>query len=1223
MPEPAPSQYRPPSEGAAQGRTLERTADPSDPNAGLVELRAQAQKLGRNALLALLRADQCRRWVQGNRVTVEWYLGHFPNLAGDARAVLALIANEIALRRQVGDLPTLAEYVERFPGHAAALREHRGLEVPAPGSEATRTVTNPGPGERGLPPAATTDSPEPAAADPTPSRAPGTVVQTAAKAAAAARASALAADHPSIPGYEVLEEVGRGGMGVVYRARQLRLNRTVALKMILAGAQGRSEHLTRFRLETEAVARLRHPNIVQIYEVGEHQGRPFCCLEFVEGGGLDRHLGGAPQPVQTAARLLETLARAMHAAHQEGIVHRDLKPANILLTAGGVPKISDFGLAKHLDDDSWKTHSGIIMGTPPYMAPEQAAGHNREVGPLTDVYALGAILYELLTGRPPFRAATMLETIDQVRTQEPVPPRRLQPKVPRDLETICLKCLQKEPHKRYASALDLAEDVERFLKNEPIRGRPVPGWERLLKWVRRRPAAAALIVMSAVALLSAVLGSLAYLGKRARDAEQALAETRLGNDLRQLIHDGETAAQASDWPKARELGERALAMIAPQEEALAPLRDQAQRLRDEAAGHQQAGDRFQQLTRERDEVLFQATLATGEGSQANISQTRAAAPRALALAGVSLEGRAPLSPDPYWTAEENATAAVACYELLLVLAEAEGQPLPGEGAEPQLRKALRLLDRAASLGWASHPTQAYHLRRARYLEQLGDQAEAKQERRRAADRPPATALDYYLLGDEKYKQGHFAEAVQEFENALEVQPDHFWARYFQAMAYLQLGRAAEAKTGLTACLGQSRDLRRRDFIPIYLHVLRGYANIRLKEFHAAEDDFQSALRLKPGPDPAHVLFANRAVLWFQQEKFDRAEADLRQAIALKEDYQAHVTLAQVYQKEKKWAEAAGQLDQALALEPDLAVLYRLRARLKEGSPDPDLEAALRDCDRAIAIEARSGPSPDLAKDHAERGRILQRRRQYADAVAAYDAALKIDPGLTRAHLGRADAELELGHYKEALASLDAYLKKGGRPRVEVYRARGLARAKLGRHAEAIDDYSRALESNPKDEERASLHLSRGEQYLAVNALAPALDDFEEAVRLDPASADAWLACAHVRVQLGDAEKGVADAERAVRGGPKESRLWHGAARVYVQAAGQRKAERGHEEVEARLRHRYLQRAVDLLRRALDVEPAEHRQSYWRDNVLTDAALVPLRGLPEFVRLSGGLDGRER
>ncbi|HEV3262371.1 MAG TPA: serine/threonine-protein kinase, partial [Gemmataceae bacterium] len=272
-----------------------------------------------------------------------------------------------------------------------------------------------------------------------------------------------------IAGYEILGVLGRGGMGVVYQARQVKLRRLVALKMILAGQHAGPEQLARFRAEAEAVARLQHANIVQIHEVGEHDGQPFFSLEFVEGGSLAHKLAGVPEPPAQAARLVETLARAIEAAHQRGIIHRDLKPANVLLTADGTPKITDFGLAKHLQDEpavskgepgvstaGGLTATGAVLGTPSYMAPEQAAGKAGEMTAAVDIYALGAILYELLTGRPPFRAATVLETLEQVRTVEPVPPSRLQPKVPRDLETICLKCLEKEPGKRYPSAQELA-----------------------------------------------------------------------------------------------------------------------------------------------------------------------------------------------------------------------------------------------------------------------------------------------------------------------------------------------------------------------------------------------------------------------------------------------------------------------------------------------------------------------------------------------------------------------------------------------------------------------------------------------------------------------------------------------------------------------------------------------------------------------------------------------
>ena len=249
----------------------------------------------------------------------------------------------------------------------------------------------------------------------------------------------------SVPGYEILGELGRGGMGVVYKARQVGLDRVVALKMILAGGHAGPKHLARFRAEAEAVAQLQHPNIVQVHEVGEHEGKPFFSMEFCPGGGLDRKLQGTPLPPAEAARLVETLARAVHAAHQQNVIHRDLKPANVLLGADGTPKVTDFGLAKRLDADKMLSLTGQVLGTPSYMPPEQAAGKTLQVGPAADIYALGAILYECLTGRPPFKAASAIETLLQVVRDDPVPPRRLQSKTPRDLETICLKALAKEP----------------------------------------------------------------------------------------------------------------------------------------------------------------------------------------------------------------------------------------------------------------------------------------------------------------------------------------------------------------------------------------------------------------------------------------------------------------------------------------------------------------------------------------------------------------------------------------------------------------------------------------------------------------------------------------------------------------------------------------------------------------------------------------------------------
>ncbi len=302
-----------------------------------------------------------------------------------------------------------------------------------------------------------------------------------------------------ISGYEILDELGRGGMGVVYKARQIGLKRFVALKMILSGNYAGAGELVRFRLEAEAAAKLQHPGIVQIYAIDEVDGKPFFCLEFVEGGSLQKKLAGKPQPPRQAAEILEKLARAIAYAHEHHIIHRDLKPANVLLTAAGEPKIADFGLAKQLDNEHERTQSGSILGTPSYMAPEQALGRNSDIGPGADIYSLGVILYEALVGRPPFKGQTVLETLEMVRFQEPLAPSRLQSKIPRDLEKICLMCLQKDPAKRYHSAVALAEDLRRFQVGEPVLARTYSirrVWRRV-----RRPALVAVLVFAVAALL--------------------------------------------------------------------------------------------------------------------------------------------------------------------------------------------------------------------------------------------------------------------------------------------------------------------------------------------------------------------------------------------------------------------------------------------------------------------------------------------------------------------------------------------------------------------------------------------------------------------------------------------------------------------------------------------------------------------------------------------------
>jgi eukaryotic-like serine/threonine-protein kinase len=323
---------------------------------------------------------------------------------------------------------------------------------------------------------------------------------------------------PTVPGYEITGELGRGGMGVVYRARHIRLNRPCALKMIMAGAHAGSDDVARFVTEAEAIARLEHPSIVQIRHIGDADGLPFLELEYLAGGSLDQQLDGTPWPAARAARIAEQVASGIAEAHRQGIVHRDLKPSNVLMAADATPKVGDFGLAKMLDSQSGLTRSESVMGSPSYMAPEQAQGRAKEAGAAVDVYAVGAILYELLTGRPPFRGTTALETLEQVQTAEPVAPSRLVPGTPLDIETICLTCLQKESGKRYVTAQALGDDLRRYLDGRPILARRTGGLERAWRWCRRNRWVAGMFGTAAAAIVILAIGAtLAALTFRAQD----------------------------------------------------------------------------------------------------------------------------------------------------------------------------------------------------------------------------------------------------------------------------------------------------------------------------------------------------------------------------------------------------------------------------------------------------------------------------------------------------------------------------------------------------------------------------------------------------------------------------------------------------------------------------------------------------------------------------------
>jgi WD40 repeat protein len=439
-------------------------------------------------LLAAVEDERERRWQAGDRVLAEEYLAAHPQIVGEL--AVQLVYGEYLLREQAGETPALEDYQRRFPSLAERINQqvmlHRALAEPPGGAS---TVNS---GVKIV----------------LPEGAPWQVV-------------------PDVPGFELLDELGRGGMAVVFRALDTRLNRVVALKFIKPDILTTREDIDRFRSEAEAVARLHHQNIVQIYEVGDVDGVPYMALELVPGGTLAACIHKNAYSPLAAAELTERLAHAIDAAHRAGVIHRDLKPGNVLIAADGSPRVVDFGLAKRTDAPDGYTHSGALIGTPSYMSPEQASGDVKAIGVTSDVYALGAILYECITARPPFKGSNLYDTLQQVCSDEVVPPSRLLQRMPADLEAVCLKCLEKNPARRYQSAAALAEDLRRWLDGKPTLARPVGTVARFWKLVRRNPvlSIATAVTLSAIVSGAAVAWWHSLQAERAR-SDQAQSDAR-------------------------------------------------------------------------------------------------------------------------------------------------------------------------------------------------------------------------------------------------------------------------------------------------------------------------------------------------------------------------------------------------------------------------------------------------------------------------------------------------------------------------------------------------------------------------------------------------------------------------------------------------------------------------------------------------------------------------
>jgi serine/threonine protein kinase/Tfp pilus assembly protein PilF len=1143
--------------------------------------------------------DQSRRWCQGERFLVESYLENHPSFRAD-ECLLDLIYHEVLLRGRQGESPRLDEYQQRFPH----LAEELGLQF-----EVHRLIG-------------------PAA--------------TSAVLSVTGESDRNERRLPRVTGYEVMAVVGQGGMGVVYRARQSGLNRLVALKMIRGGAAlARPLDLARFRAEAEVLARLEHPNIVRIYEVGEHEGNPYFAMELVEGANLAQLVAGAPLPPLQAARLAETLAIAVEAAHARGVVHRDLKPANILIgrqtTSNDTSettqfaldrvKITDFGLAKQMDTQALQTRSGEIIGTPSYMAPEQACGRAGEVGPATDVYALGALFYEMLTGRPPFRAATLWDTLDQVLSQDPVPPRQLLAKLPADLEVICLKCLRKEPGKRYARAADLAEDLRRFRAGEPILARPSSCGEQAWKWVKRHPSLAVSGLTAVLVLLVLSLGHYLHL-------RTALAHALAGQELQAAVAEVqaqlyrvERAVEEDDWPRARDLLGSVPSKLEPahakfpDDAALAELRSSADRLRLQTDSHLTDRARWNNLQQRRAAASLLAAGFTGVDAESNLRSTRTQVTEALSLFGLRADQPGPpdLAGTSYTPAVRAAIAECFC-EMLLDLADVLTDTARRQEAaakRPLVEEALRLLDGAAAYPVAAAVLQG---RRARCLGELGDQAGAAHEREGL--RPAFTrAFEMFLHGTFLYREGRQDEASEHFQQALKQEPDHMGAQYALAVCYLKhrtpQGRPTRlplAVYRLTRCI----DLQPQQVWP---YLLRGYAHGELDDFEAAEADFAHVERIVPEqPDPLarYGMHVNRGLMRVRQGKLPAAVEDLTQAIRLKPgEYPAYANLAQAYQELGQWQQAQEHLDRALDLSPTAlrAVLYRTRARLHEHQNRP--ESALRDYDEAIRHEPRGLASAAVAGDLVAKAGLLVRQQDYAEALRTLDAALALQPEQAAVQRLRAESLLQLDRLPEAVQALDRALEPEPAKRkttAALYLARGRARSALGRFAEAVGDYTCALELLS---DHADALTNRGWGYTVLEAPALALRDFERVVQLDPRSADGHNGRGFARVRLGQYRLAVADAESALKlATAPQGRLLYNSARIYAQALQKNEEDPAQQTVKGReLRVQYLERAVELLRQALESLNASERPTFWRRTVQSDPALTPIRRSPGYLRLA--------
>ena len=1037
---------------------------------------------------------------------------------------------------------------------------------------------------------------------------------------------------PNVPGYDILGELGRGGMGVVYRAKQRGLGRMVALKMILGGANVNPEDIARFELEARAVGSMTHPNIVQVYEVSEFQGAPFFSLEFVDGGPLDSKLKSEPQPAEWCAQMMLQLSRGMAYAHSMQIIHRDLKPANVLITKDGIGKIADFGLAKKMDADDGKTRAGSIMGTPSYMPPEQASGETADIGPLADIYSLGAMFYEFLTGKPPFRGTTLLQTLEDVRNKEPVAPNILVPSVPLDLQTICLKCLEKDKAKRYPTADELADDIERFIKGEPILARPVSLYTKTLKWAKRNQAKAALIAVSAVAAVTIFIGAItaaimirnsSIKEMAARDAVDeknkaiALELDGIRNETTPALISAKTLFDEKKFEEAKDVLGKVVAKTSGKD-PLEEIFKSANELLTQTEARIKATTDMSLFSKHYDDALFHSSDAMGNRMEARESSISEAV-KGLSLVGINYieDKEYKLKLPDHLSGAEKKHLTDEALELAVILARRNAMPLPDISAEDLKKRSLESLEIMEKTRGFAKENHIFHLIKGDLLKTLSQLPEAQAEFEKAKTIAPERASEFFFLGLGAFNQNDYAAAQDFFEKAVRKDPDMFWANFLTAVCQVRQEQFAAARASLTSCIATRPNLG-----PAYLvrgivdgKLMRGKTSATESDYSEAFEDFRKAEKYGI---PKFDVLVNEGNLFFEMNKFKDAQKNFEEAVKLKpNDPRGINNLALCYRKEGKNVEAIELFTKNIKANPISGDSYHWRGLAYLDLQPKEIQKATEDFIQAGNLRYLN---KDKIEDYLIAAELFYSTKNFEKALPLCNLAVQLNPSNSLSHLLKAKILLELNKFAESKTAFDDYFathdpKKDSPLDPQAYKGRGICQRALNLLGPALSDLSRSAAMLPDDTQsrvrRAMLLVSAWKDL--------AQDDFTMVLASKDAEPgqiiEALTMRGYLRATQNNIKGAIEDADAALAKNPTPSvQTVLNAAGVYSISGGKLELDSDAKPELKPQADLYKKKAVELLKKAIEAFPEPQRQGIWGQAVSSDDSFDSLKKEADFKAL---------